>query len=413
MISVNSLRSVVKTQRQTLKLKKHTIKREVETEALENIKDQRILVITGMRRVGKSTLLKQIMEKTKYFAYVNFEDEIFLQFKAEEFEKLNQALLEEYGKINTYFFDEIQNIPKWEAFVRKLQDNNKKIILTGSNASLLSKELGTKLTGRYKQIEVYPFSFNEFLTYTNQEKETITTEEKAKITNNLKKYILLGGLPEYLEQNDKDYLNLLFENIIYRDIVSRYGIRKQKALKELIQLLAQNNTKTITYNSLKNSIKLSNADTVREYIEYLENSYLFFTLNKFAYSVKKQLNMPKKIFIIDNAFTDKLLFSQDLGRKLENLIFIELIRRKKQLFFLQEKGECDFIIKNNAQISDAIQVCYELKEENKNREINGLKEAMEKFKLKKGTIITLDQEETIKENEKIIEIVPAWKWLLE
>jgi len=225
----------------------------------------------------------------------------------------------------------------------------------------------------------------------------------------------LGGIPEYLENKDIDYIKTIYDNILYRDIISRYNIKSQKVLKELVNILSTNISSPYTYNSIKKTLNLSNAITVKEYISHLSNSYLFFEVLRFNYSVKKQLNYPRKIYIIDPAFFNiiGITFKTNFGRIFENIVFIELKRRKYDIFYFQEKHECDFIIKQDNKILQVIQACYQLTKENKEREIAGLAGAMREFKLKEGLILTYEQEEElIVEGKKII-IKPIWKWLLE
>lgn len=288
--------------------------------------------------------------------------------------------------------------------------------MTGSNASLLSKELGTKLNGRYKSFEVYPFSFTEYLSFRkiDYEQEWLyATEKKVKLIKLFEEYFLSGGFPEYLKNNDKEYIRTIFENILYRDIIARYSIKRQKIIKELVSMLATNVSSLFTYNSLKKSLGLSNSITVKEYISYLSNSYLFFELPKFDFSIKRQLSLPKKIYLIDAAFNQLgLNFSMNKGRILENVVFIELKRANKEVYYYSNEGECDFVVKEGANISEAIQVCYILKEDNRDREIEGLLEAMDKFKLKKALILTHEQEEEIKIKNKKIKVLPVWKWMI-
>jgi predicted AAA+ superfamily ATPase len=411
------LRQIVAQQKNGL-FGNETIKRELLDEISGSFKDNRIIILTGIRRCGKSTLLMQLMETKKKYCYVNFEDERFIDFRAQDFEQLNEVLIEIYGNPETYFFDEIQNIEKFETFVRRLQDQGKKVIITGSNASLLSKELGTRLTGRYKAFGVYPFSFSEFLAFKKIVPEKnwfFLAEKKVKLTSLFNEYLLEGGLPEYLKYKDTNYVKTVFENILYRDIIARYSIRRQKLVKELVNILATNVSLLFTYNALKKSLGLSNAITVKEYLSYLENSFLFFEMQKFDFSVRKQLNAPKKVFLADSAFhkISGANFSPDKGRLLENLVFIELKRRGEETFYYAGNNECDFLVKNGTKIKEAIQACYVLNKENRERELNGLTEAMQKFKLKQGLILTFEQEEEIKIKNKKIKIIPTFKWLLE
>jgi hypothetical protein len=411
------LRQVVLQQKKELSKIEETVTRELLSEVLEWFKDNRIMILTGIRRSGKSTLLRQTMNALSEYCYVNFEDERFIGFKAENFELLNEVLIEIYGNPKIYFFDEIQNVEQFEVFVRRLQDQGKKIVMTGSNASLLSSELGTRLTGRYKSFEVYPFSFSEYLAFkkVQPEKEWFyLAEKKVGLIKLFGEYLSNGGMPEYLKNRDMEYIRTVYENIIYRDIVARYSIKKQKTIKELVNLLTTNISSQFTYNSLRKDLGLSNAVTVKEYIHYLCGSYLFFELQKFSFSAKKQLNSPKKIYSIDPAFIHltSLSFSTNKGRLLEDIVLIELKRRKKEAYYYSEKKECDFIVKEGAKISEAIQVCHAINETNKEREVNGLLEAMEQFKLKEGLILTQEQEGEIKNKNKKIRIMPAWKWML-
>lgn len=411
------LRQVVFQQKKELSKTGETVKRELLGEILGWFKDNRIMILTGIRRSGKSTLLRQAMQALSGYCYVNFEDERFIGFRAENFEQLNEVLVEVYGDPEIYFFDEIQNIEKFEVFVRRLQDQGKKIVMTGSNASLLSGELGTRLTGRYKSFEVYPFSFPEYLAFRKvqpEEEWPYITEKKVRLIKLFGEYMSNGGMPEYLKNKDMDYIRTTYENIIYRDIVARYSIKKQKTIKELVNLLTTNISSQFTYNSLRKDLGLSNAVTVKEYIHYLCNSYLLFELQKYSFSAKKQLNSPKKIYSIDPAFVQltSLSSSANKGRLLEDVVLIELKRRKKDVYYYSGKKECDFIIKEGVKINEAIQVCHTINEANKEREVDGLLEAMDQFKLKEGLILTQEQEDEIKNKNKKIRIMPAWKWML-
>jgi len=243
MFSKDLLRHIISQQKnQEFHIDK-TVTREKQSNIEKWIKrDNRILILTGLRRSGKSTLLRQLMHNRKNYCYVNFEDERFIEFKAQNFEQLHEVLIELYGKPSIYFFDEIQNIDKFETFVRRLQDQGKKIILTGSNASMLSKELGSRLTGRYKSFEIYPFSFTEFLAFHQifpDETWMYLTEKKVQLIKSFQHYVSQGGMPEYLKNKDIDYIQTTYENIIYRDIIARYHIKKQKLFKNLSQSLLQ------------------------------------------------------------------------------------------------------------------------------------------------------------------------------
>ncbi|PKL68302.1 MAG: ATPase [Methanomicrobiales archaeon HGW-Methanomicrobiales-1] len=418
MVSKELLRHLVIQQKIQIEKRGDFVERSLFNQVLAALDDDRVIILAGIRRCGKSTLLKQIMQTRKDYCYVNFEDERLLSFRAEDFSILDEVLIEVYGPAGTYFFDEVQNVEKFETFVRRLQDSGKKVILTGSNASLLSREFGTRLTGRYKLFEVYPFSFVEFLRFqkTTMKKESLyIPEEKVNLIRLFGRYTESGGMPEYLANNDPDYIQTLYDNILYRDIIARYSIRRQRLVRELVGILASTVTLPFTYNSLKKTLGLMNAITVKEYISYLSGAYLFFELLRFDYSVKKQLNSPRKIYIIDTAFSaiSGFSLSPDKGRVLENIVFIDLMRRGSEIFYFAGDQECDFILKDKKKIIGAIQVCYEFTKENRDRETGGLLKAMAEFKLTQGMILTYDQEDMLESDGKTIIIKPVWKWLLE
>jgi uncharacterized protein len=418
MVSKEVLRHLVIQQKTQIEKPGDLVERTLFHQVLDAMNDNRVLILAGIRRCGKSTLLKQLMQDAKNFCYINFEDERLLSFQAEDFGILDEVLIEVYGPADTYFFDEIQNVEKFETFVRRLQDNGKKIIITGSNASLLSQEFGTRLTGRYKLFEVYPFSFIEYLRFRKisvRKESPYLVEERVSLIQAFGRYVECGGMPEYLRNNDPEYLKTLYDNILYRDIIARYSIRRQRLVRELVGILASAVTLPFTYNSLKKNLGLMNAITVKEYISYLSGAYLFFELLRFDYSLKKQLSSPRKIYSIDTALCTLNGFSltPDNGRLLENIVFIELKRRGGEIFYFAGTRECDFILKAQKKITMTIQVCYELTSENRERETKGLLEAMEKFNLLRGMILTYDQEDEFLAGGKTIVIKPVWKWLLD
>lgn len=417
MITKEILRQIALQQKNEGFSTEKTVKREILDDILNWFRDDRIIILTGLRRSGKSTILKQIIQTKSDYCYINFEDERFIGFKAQDFEQLNEVLVEIYSAPKIYFFDEVQNIEKFETFVRRLHEQGKKVIITGSNASLLSKELGTRLTGRYRSFEVYPFSFTEFLKFKaiKPDKDWFyITERKVQLIKLFEEYLSEGGLPEYLKNRDREYIKTLYENILYRDIITRYSIRRQRVVKELVNILTTNISCPFTYNSLKKDLGLSNSITVKEYVSYLNAAYLFFELQKFDFSVRRQLNSPKKIYIIDPAFNkiSGFNFSMDKGRILENLVFIELRRRNKDVYYYSNKNECDFLIRDGTRVREAIQVCYIFDENNRGREVNGLVEVMDKFNLKQGWILTQEQEEEMMIAGRKIKLMPVWKWLL-
>jgi len=388
------------------------IERELTKEIIKAKDTPFVKIISGVRRSGKSTILKQLKERFGG-VYVNFDDERFVNFKIDDFQTLYELCLEIFPH-KFFYFDEIQNIPGWERFVRRISESGENIFITGSNATMLSKELGTHLTGRYIMFKLYPFSFKEYLIFNKITLTDMTTKQKAMLKKQFSNYLSEGGLPEYLSTKNKDYLKSLYESILYRDVMARYKLTKEKTLKELIYLAANNLSKEISFNSIKNTLGVGSTTTISDYFSYLENTYLLFLLPKYKYSLKKQIQSAKKLYLIDNGLAKQLgfSFSENSGKLLENQVFLELKRRNKELFYFQEKNECDFLVKEKNKITEAIQVCYEINQNNKEREIKGLIKAMKEFKIKEGIIITLNQEETIKKDNLTIKIIPAYKWFL-
>lgn len=398
-------------------VQKNFIERNV---AKEYVQCSEILIISGIRRCGKSTLLQQIRntQQDKDF-FLNFDDERLIHFTIEDFQKLHEVFIELFGEQHNFYFDEIQNIAGWERFVRRLYDSGNKVFITGSNAHLLSKELGTHLTGRYIQIELYPFSFKEFLLFTEvhiTEKDIFTTQGIARITAAFNEYITLGGFPQYIQNQQVEYLKTVYQNILYKDVMVRNNITNERQITELTHYLASTISTLSSYNSLSKIIGVKNAGTVASYINFISDTYLLFQIHKFDFSLKKQIQNPKKTYFIDTALVQKISFSfsENSGRLLENIVFLELKRRNKQVFYHSQKYECDFVILEGTTITQAIQVTYSFDDENtKQREIRGLQDAMKTYSLTHGTILTMHTQQHITENNISIDVIPVWKWLLE
>jgi len=379
-----------------------------------------VLIISGIRRCGKSVLMQQIRGKLpeKDF-FFNFDDDRLVNFKIEDFQTLQECFYELFGKQRTYYFDEIQNIRGWETFVRRLYNEGCKVIVTGSNAKMLSRELGTHLTGRYISVEMYPFSFREFLMLNNHsysERDFYTTAGRATLLSLFRQYLSQGGFPRFLVSHSVDYLKSLYQGIIYRDVLTRNAISNEKEMQEMIFYLASNATKRITYSSLGKIIGVKHPETVKKYLDYVEQTYLIHQLLKYDPSLKIQLSNPKKIYFIDNAIVNRIGFNAtaNIGVQLENLIFIELRRRGCQLFYHSDNKECDFIVRNGTHITQVYQVTVSLSlsPQTREREIAGLMEAMISYQLNEGYIITMEEKEELNLQGHDIHIIPAWEWML-
>jgi uncharacterized protein len=381
------------------------------------------VVVSGVRRCGKSTLLNQIISdlyKTGVY-YFNFEDERLVDFNVEDFNHLYEVFLELYGDKKVFFFDEVQNVPQWEIFVRRMQGKGCKFFITGSNASLLSRELGAKLTGRNVNVELFPFSFQEFLSFKRfrLSKDGLSlTSERAAIKKHFAEYLKHGGMPEYLKYKDSTLLKRVYEDILYRDIVARYGIKQVKPLRELGLYLLSNIGGTFSYNNLKKILGLGSMNTVKSYADFLENSYLIFLVSKFSYSLKQQYVSLKKIYCIDNGLAEAVAFqfSRNKGKFLENLVFLELRRKFQEIYYYKTTNnlEVDFLIKSGKNDLKLIQVTDNLdNEKTRQRELNALIKAMDELKLKTALILTEDTEEEITLERRVVVVKPIYKWLLE
>jgi len=412
--------------------KTELVKREVQKDIAPLLNQREIIIITGVRRGGKSSLMRlmadDLVEKYNVLQdnilYLNFEDERFTNFSIYDFEQVYEIFLELYhpdGK-KYFFLDEIQNIKGWEKWVNRLYEfEDLKIFVTGSNATLLSSEIATALTGRNRQLIVYPFSFNEFLTlrnYTIAEKDFYLREKRVEIKKLFDEYFNLGGFPEILKIRDNTLLEQYLKDIIYRDVIARYSIRNIKEIKELALFLASNIGTIQSYNNLREVINVKSLNTIKNYLEMLENVFLFFKVDLFSYSVKKQIYNPSKIYSVDSALSNALAFkfSENIGHIYENMVFIELKRRNKEVFYWKSKRgrEVDFVIKRGLKIDEAIQVCFSLTDKRtRNRELESLLSARNELSVDNLVLITEDEkgEEVI--DGATVRIIPLWRWLLQ
>jgi predicted AAA+ superfamily ATPase len=425
-ISPDLLKRIILDQREDLRWPKSYIQRTAE-EKLERLsQNKEIIVLSGIRRCGKSVLLEHIRSiyKTGNDYYFNFEDERLVNFRVEDFEILHQTFISLYGVQNNFYFDEIQNIPQWELFIRRMYNKGCKIYITGSNANLFSEELGTRLTGRYIAVNIYPISFAEYSQYyLPLDRVDFSTTEIGILKEKYSKYLEIGGIPAYLSSKDPEYLHSLYESILYRDIITRYKVDNPEALKKLLFFLASNCGKEVSLSRLLGMVNnngkiIKSNTTISEYCSYIENSFLCFFVNRYDDNLKAQQQAPRKIYFIDHILAKTLGFrtSEDRGRTLENIVFIELKRRGYEIFYYSDTKECDFIIRKASHTQQVIQVCLELHDPVTNeREEAGLIAAMDKFSLSEGLIITENEEgeKIVEKNDKKynISIKPIWKWL--
>jgi predicted AAA+ superfamily ATPase len=377
------------------------------------------VIVSGLRRAGKSTLLAQMAHHLgiDQFYYINFEDDRFLGFQAEDATDLYKVLLEVFGERKIFIIDEVQNIPGWEHFVRRFMDMGFKFYITGSNASLLSKELGTRLTGRYVPIELLPFSFKEFMQFqgeTVSDLNRMTTADAARLQNSLQFYLQLGGIPDALKYPELPLLRTLYDDVLYRDIATRYRLDAVTIIRELAFFLMSNPASLISFNKLKERFQVGSVNTIKSYIGYMENSWLFFTLNVYDFSVKRQQIAPKKVCCIDTGLANAIGFgfSPNTGKLLENLIYLALRRKTKDIYYFSSPGgyEVDFYLPKKQQL---IQVAQSLDHPAvRDREFRALQEAMRIVKVKSALILADASEDMVKINGTPVEIQSATQWLL-
>ncbi len=399
------------------------IPRFIEREIKIPLNPGKIVSIIGARRAGKTYAMYQVMSKVKDITniiYINFEDER-LEISLKDLYLIIDSYFEIYPdkkeKDLFFFFDEIQEIKGWEKFVRRVYDSvSKNIFITGSSSKLLSKEISSNLRGRTVTYEIFPLSFREYLKFKDLQIDLHSTKGKSKIMYYFSEYITKGGFPETISMDEEIYKKTLtsyFELMIYKDIAERYLISNFLPLKMFIKKLISNTSKEFSINKIFNEFKSQgikiSKDTIYNYLDYCEDSYIILPINNFSESATKQI--IKKSYSIDTGLSSMVSFSlsKDKGRLFENLVLLELKRKYDEIYYYKEEYECDFIIKERDKIVKAIQVCYEFNENNKEREIKGLKEAMNKFKLNHGIILTINEEEELEG----IKIIPVQKWLLE
>jgi len=397
------LRQIIIDQQELFSREEKIVERDIDYDYY--LKGDEIVIISGIRRCGKSTLLKIIAKKLKeQTIFINFDDIRLSAFTISDFEKIEQIISELYGPNQKYvlLLDEIQNAEHWERWLNNLYTKGIKVFATGSNAQLLSSEISSYLTGRNKIIRLFPFSLKEYLNYHSIDlsdyPERFTSENKAEIFRHFNNYLNNGGFPVVIKNNDVEITRQYFEDIINKDVLLRYRIREIKELKDLILFLISNPGSIYSYSTLKKVSGIKSLSTIKNYIDYLISVYLLYQIQRFDYSIKKQKISSSKIYAGDNSFlkTVSFSFSDNTGQKLENLVFLHLIRKGYEVYYHLGKNECDFVIKEGIKITGAIQVSTEIHDPVvRKREISGLIEAMENYRLNKK-----------------IEIIPVWKWIL-
>lgn len=377
-----------------------------------------VKVVLGPRRAGKSVFSLMLL-KGKPFLYFNFDDPALMGEKLDLYELMDE-LHKFYGDTKFVLFDEIQNFKGWELFANRLHRQGYNLVLTGSNANLLSMELATHLTGRHLPIEILPFNFNEFL----KAKNFFQLDHKSELLNLLEQYMIFGGFPEVVikNQHPRGYLDVLFDALLFKDVVKRHKVRFSGQIDQLGSYLINNVGNLYSFRKLAEVLKFKSDVTLERYLKYLEEAYVVFSLSGFSSKAGERLRSPKKIYTVDNGFvaSKAVQHSPDSGKLMENLVFTELVKKgfepNRGLFYYKTRNgkEVDFAIRNGYETSELIQACYDLRNPDvEQRETKALFEASAELHVEKLTILTWDGKREVKKDGLTIQFKPLWEWLLE
>lgn len=392
-----------------------------EEERQIDLKSHLAQVVIGVRRSGKSTMCRKVLREANVkAAYVNFDDERLAKTQTSDLNNILEALYIVYGDFQYLFLDEVQNIEGWPLFVNRLLRQKMHLIVTGSNAKLLSNELTTHLTGRHHKITLFPFSFEEYARMRQLDTQALTTKGQAAVKRELNTYLMNGGLPELLiEKDSQGYIMALLEAIIKRDITLRFKVRYPEVLQRLATYLIDNFAQEYNATTIAELLGVSD-HTIDTYCGYLQEAFLLLALKKFSYKSRERIR-DSKIYVIDNAFISNrtnTFSTENLGWRLENAIYIELLHRASKrfadVFYYRDRTfEIDFIVAKDGVVEELYQVCYDMtNEKTRKREVNSLLQGATKFHCSNLTILTFDEQETITEGDYTIQVKSASQWLL-
>jgi len=396
--------------------------RDFDVDSLIQKKRNKIITLTGFRRVGKTYLLFLAMEKIKneFFVYFNFEDER-LPEKTEVLTELIYAIEELYTEQPSYlFFDEIHIIPGWGKFLRRILDKEYRIFITGSSSKLGLKEIPTELRGRTINYTLFPLSFQEYLNFKEVETDKLLALKEIEIKRIFLEYLTFGGFPEIYNAGEierKEVIQEYFRTLVQRDLIERFNIREDALLNDTVKLLL--NSQTVSISKLTKTLLSMgyrcSKNTISNYISYLEKSFFLFQVMYYSRNVKDQMQYPRKIYLIDNGFLKYLALRPGESRILENVVAVELKRRGFEFFYWRSsKGEeIDFLIMERSEVTQLIQVSVDISQpDTRDRELRALRKGMKHFGMNKGLILTYEAEEMIKHDSYQIDVRPVWKWLL-
>jgi len=392
---------------------------------------KKIITLIGARRTGKTTIILNTVKKLRRtvnperVVYINFEDDRVFPLELRNLDDILEAYFELYpnpsGDLIYLFFDEVQNVKNWEKYVRRIYDSGRYCItVTGSSSKLLSGDLATSLRGRSLSYEVFPFSFREYLKHYDIKPSFYSQAGRGRIKNLFNRYMVSGGFPEFIDLDEiqqpkavKEYNDL----VIYKDILERYGAGNVYLMKYLIKYLFVNNSTLVSFNKIYNDFKSMGLtlgrNTIYEYASYLEDAYALFFVQNFSENIRVQNRNPKKVYLIDNSLKNLYTLKMDLGRNMENVVFLDLRRRSQLIYYLRDTKEIDFYLPMEKDFQ-LINVCYSVEDSlTKKREVDSLLVYMEKLRLNKGLILTNDSEGVVESGRRMVYLKPVWKWMLE
>jgi predicted AAA+ superfamily ATPase len=407
------------------------VKRDTPDLVLEHASE--IIAAAGPRRAGKTCYMYQLIQdlmgqgnwSREDILFIDFEDYRLTDFTAADTDVLLAAFHQVTGKAPTFlFFDEIQRLPGWSRVLRTLHNQNRyRIVVTGSNAGLLEKEIATELRGRCRNILILPFSFPEFLRFHGipHDERTLLTPARGRILKAFEQYLKEGGFPEVVKKEiiseKRELLQTYYRSIFYRDILERYNIKAKTVLEAIMRYILNTYSDLFSISMFEKELKRhhlpGSKQTISNYLGYLQEAFFVIAHDKFSYSPRQRIMNPKKIYLLDTGFsllsTD---YSENRGKLLENAVAVEMFRRGVECFYYKGRRECDFIVKRGTKPEAAIQVCWGLTQKNEAREFRGLREAMKAFDIEEGFILTNDEERGLTMEGTKIQIMPVWKWLM-
>jgi predicted AAA+ superfamily ATPase len=399
------------------------------------LKSKEILSIIGARRAGKTFLCYQMIKELRRsnpaenIIYINFEDERLYPFKGDELSIMLDVCREIFSvnmdKKLFLFVDEIQNVQGWSKWARRITDQNQniKLVITGSSSRLLSKEIATELRGRTLSWQVFPFSFSEYLRMRGKDisgKNILYSKERPVIKRYFNEYISTGGFPAVLQsENPRDLLREYYNVMFYRDLVERYSIENIRLLEDYLTLLIDQTACSFSISATAKKLTefghSFSKNTLTNYTKYAQEAFLVFEAKKYSFKVREQMRAPKKLYVVDHGLVQAVRFSfqDNYGRMMENMAYIELKRKGKEVYYYKGKHECEFIVVESGRVAEVMQITKSISDVRvREREISGIREAMKYFKLRKGLVLTEDENEEIRAEEGKILIEPLWYWLL-